>query len=110
MEAQISEGIIVGAVGGAFAGLAVCAVQYLHSKVVFFADSKRVYKWLSSNTTMEPGKNFRSTTSIASWNNLTEDRVRYICSAHEKIYLSTGDKEDLWGVLNDGTPRVDNFL
>ncbi len=76
MQVQVLEGIIIGAVGGAFAGAAVYGIQYLHSKVVLWIESQRVYKWLSKNTTMEPGRNFRSTRAIASWNNLTEDRVR----------------------------------
>jgi hypothetical protein len=29
---------------------------------------------------------------------IAEDRVRYICSIHPKIKLSTGDNEDLWGI------------
>lgn len=45
---------------------------------------------------------FRSTRAIASWNNLTEDRVQYICSIHKKIYLSTSEKEDLWSLYERG--------
>ena len=34
----------------------------------------------------------------SSWTNPTEDRVRYICSVDERIYLSTGDREDRWSL------------
>ena len=92
MGMKVIDGIIVGAVGGAAAGVVVYAVQYIHQKIVFFVECRRVYKWLAEHTTLEPGKEFRSTRTIASWNNITEDRARFICSAHKKIYLSTGQK------------------
>jgi hypothetical protein len=44
------------------------------------------------------GYRFRSTRAISSWNNFTEDRVRYLCSIDKRIYLSTGQKEDIWGI------------
>lgn len=57
-----------------------------------------VYSWLRQNTQDEEGKRFRSTRAIASWNNLTEERVQYICSLHKEIYLSTRPQEDRLGV------------
>jgi hypothetical protein len=100
----IWNGIIIGAAGGAIAGLTVWIVQYSHTKWVERCEKDRVYKWLKENTSNEPGEQFRSTRAIASWNNLTEDRVRYICSIHNKIFLSTGEREDMWGIF-EHTPR-----
>ncbi|MBA7591172.1 hypothetical protein ES708_33324 [subsurface metagenome] len=71
---------------------------------IYTCKDQRVYEWLKTNTNNEPGEQFRSTRAIASWNNLTVDRVRYICSIHEKIFLSTGKIEDMWGVF-EHTPR-----
>ena len=96
---NIWNGIIIGATGGAIAGLTVWFVQYTHMKTIECREKKRVYEWLKANTDNKPGEQFRSTRAIASWSNLTEDRVRYICSIHEKIFLSTGEKEDMWGIF-----------
>ena len=96
--ATIIDGIVIGGAGGAIAGLTVWLIQYTRDKVAQRIESNRVYRWLKENTTDEPGQQFRSTQAIASWNNLTEDRVRYICSLDERIFLSTGEKEDMWGV------------
>ena len=103
---SIWEGIIIGGAGGAFAGLTVLLVQYIHLKIVDCSHKRRIYNWLKHNTSDEDGNRFRSTRSIASWNNLTEDRIRYICSVHEKIYLSTGQQEDLWSLYERGDRSV----
>jgi hypothetical protein len=96
--AEILDGIVVGGAGGAIAGLTVSVVRFLGTKYADWRDKKRVYHWLKDNSDDEPGKQFRSTRAIASWNNITENRVRYICSIHKKIFLSTGQKEDMWGM------------
>ncbi len=106
-KSQIIGGIIVGAFGGTTAGLAVYITKLIHEKVVFYLEAKRIYKWLGSNTTMEPGKEFRSTRAIASWNNVTEERARFICSKYKKIYLSTGHTGDMWGIHMKALPRKD---
>lgn len=95
----VIDGIIIGGAGGAVAGITVYSVQYLHQKINDRIDSSAIYKWLSENTEDEQGNRFRSTRAISSWTNLTQDRVRYLCSRHNKIYLSTGQREDMWGVL-----------
>lgn len=95
---SIWDGIIIGGAGGAIAGLTVYTVKYLHERFKEFVDKKTVYNWLKENTAKRVGEEFRSTRAIASWCNLTPDRVRYICSIHDKIFLSTGEKEDMWSL------------
>ena len=56
-----------------------------------------------AKTSNENGEQFLSTRTIASWTNLTEDRVRYVCSIHHSIFLSTEGREDMWGF--EHTPR-----
>ena len=97
-ETTIVDGIVIGACGGAFAGVTVWTVQLIHTKITEARHKTRLYEWLRAHTSDEEGNRFRSTRAIASWNNLPEDRVRYVCSIHEKIFLSTGEKEDLWGL------------
>ena len=60
------------------------------------ANGKSNWMKLPNNT----GERLRSTRAIASWNNLTEDRVRYVASIHKKIFLSTGKKEDMWTIYD----------
>ncbi|HAW53380.1 MAG TPA: hypothetical protein DCX54_13805 [Flavobacteriales bacterium] len=105
--ATINEGIVIGGAGGAIAGITVWLVQYLHGKTNDFVDGKRIYKWLQKHTSDEPGKQFRSTRAIASWNNITEDRAKYLCSINDKIFMSTGANEDMWGIhTREDRPKV----
>ena len=94
----IIDGIAIGGAGGAIAGIAIWLLNLTQNGIMNGVHKKRVYNWMKEKTEDETGKRFRSTRAIASWNNLTEDRVRYICSTHKKVYLSTGPKEDMWGI------------
>jgi hypothetical protein len=93
---NIWEGITIGGAGGAIAGLTLWIIKSIEKKILELAHRNRIYKWLEKNTTEDEA--FRSTRAIASWCNLTEERVRYICSIDKRIFLSTGDKEDLWSL------------
>ena len=95
---SIWDGIIIAGVGGAIAALTVLIVKYARTKFIEKRDKKHIYEWLKANTSNEPGKQFRSTKAIASWNNLSEERVRYICNIHDKIFLSTGERKDMWSL------------
>lgn len=104
---SIWDGIAVGAAGGAIAGITVYSVRMAHEWLLDCLESKRVYQWVQENTKNEDGKRFCSTRTIASWNSLTEDRVRYLCSQHPKIFLSTGANEDMWSLYERQVqPRV----
>ena len=92
------ESVLIGVAGGSGAGLSIWIVRSAYDKAIECRDKCRIYKWLSQNTVDEDGKRFRSTRAIASWTNLTEDRVRYVCSIHKRIYLSTGSEEGMWGL------------
>lgn len=95
---QLWSDIISTSFGGAAAGLTLYGVQNWHSRYRDRRDSKRIYEWMVEQAGPRHGWRFRSTRTIASHTNLTEDRVRYICSNHEKIALSTGKEEDLWTI------------
>lgn len=86
-----------GAAGGAVAALVVLGVQAIYSAWRTRKDSQDIYKWLVENSDREQ-EPFRSTRSIASHNNLTEDRVRFVCSRDPRIKLSTGKVEDMWSI------------
>lgn len=105
---SIWQGIITGAVGGALAGLTVWGAGQLQRKWLECLHRKRVNSWLKENIPDKYGNKHRSTRAIASWTNLSEDRVRYICSIHDDIYLSTGEKEDVWGIYGVGRNKEDN--
>ena len=95
---EIYSGIVTGGVGGFVAGLSVWAVGIIRDKYLERKDKKTVYKWLRDNTEDVPGKVWRSTRTIASYTNLTDDRVVYIASIHKKIRPSTGGVEHMWGL------------
>ncbi len=99
MSNTVIDGVIIGGAGGAIAGLTVYCVQALHKWFSDKKDSRRIYNWLKNNTELRDNRRYRSTRAIASFNNLTEDRARYLCSHHPKIRLSTGEKEDLWSIF-----------
>lgn len=105
----IVEGIVIGSVGGAFAGLAVYWSQYVHKKVVDSRERKRIRGWLQKNAAKEPDNQFHSTRMIASWCNLTEDRVRYLCSIDEDILLSTGHEKEMWSIHLREPPKRKSY-
>jgi hypothetical protein len=94
------EGIIIGGSGGALAGLTIMIINWIGKKVSECVDKRKVYNWLCQRKKSEPDFKYRNTRTIASWTNLTEDRVRYICSCHNRIHLSVAEKEDLWTVFD----------
>ncbi len=95
------EGIIIGGAGGFIAGISVWIISILREKISEWNHKKRIYNWLYHETeqlghAFKAGKltfgppndpRWRSTREIATFNNLTIDRVNYICSIHEKIRL-----------------------
>jgi hypothetical protein len=103
---EIWDGVIIGGAGGAIAGITVLLIKYIHTKSVEHIHKKRVLDWLKQNTSDNDGNEFRSTRAIASWCNLTEDRVRYICSIHKNIYLSTGKNDDMWSIYDHKSRSV----
>lgn len=63
-----------------------------------FYHGRKVHQWMKKNTSDKGGERYRSTRAIASGTNMTEDRIRSICSRHAKIRQSTGPKADMWGL------------
>ena len=77
----------------------VVVVRLFGADLKRLCDKRKVLAWLRKNT-KDAGSDFqyRSTRAIASGTNLSEDRVREICSNHKRIHLSTGEKSDRWGL------------
>ncbi|CAD0006731.1 hypothetical protein [Flavobacterium salmonis] len=91
----IIEGIIIGGVGGAIAGLVIWVAELIRQCILTSCHTSRVENWLKKHSTPE----WRSTRAIASHNNLTEDRIRFICSQSDKIKLNSidsNDSKELW--------------
>ncbi|NNA97388.1 hypothetical protein [Pseudomonas gessardii] len=83
---------------GVAGAILVLAVQKGGSFLSNRRDSSAIYRWLESESKVAGSPDFRSTRAIASHANLTEERVRLLCSTHPLIYLSTGTQPDLWTV------------
>lgn len=95
---NVFEALVIAVVILSVGGIAYLFVWSEICKFISTANHKRrIYEWLLDNTDKW---RFRSTQAIARSMYLTEDRVRYICSHHKKIVLSTGEKEDMWGIKN----------
>ena len=101
MPDDVINGIFVGATGGAVAGLLLWIIGRLNDYELQWREGRRIYNWLKKVTSLEGSKPWRSTRVIASYNNLTEDKVRFLCSHHKKIDLSTKDKE-MWSIKGRG--------
>ena len=98
-EYSLMHSITIGAAGGSIAGITVYLFKYLHDKVSDCSDKRKVYKWMENEIlTNELNNKHLSTKLIASYNNMTMDRTRYICSENTEIYLSAGPNDDLWGI------------
>jgi len=97
---SLFEGIIIGGSGGALAGISIMIIKRLGKQIGECQDKRRIYHWLIERKKLEPDFKYRNTRTIASWTNLTEERVRYICSSHKLIHLSVSEKEDLWTIFD----------
>lgn len=96
MNQEILNGIITGATGGAIAGMILWIIPRLNEWEIKYREEKRIYRWLHEQKNTNKFE-WRSTKAIASHNNLTENRVRYLCSYSKRIFQSTGEN-DVWGV------------
>ena len=94
----VLQSIVIGVAGGAGAGLTVWTVRHCHERRRVRNDKEVIHTWLREHTATvnELDQCYRPTRYIASWTNLPEDRVRYICSIDERIFLSTGHREEQW--------------
>jgi hypothetical protein len=98
-ECTFLNSIAIGAAGGAIAGITVYLFKAIHDISSDTIDMRNVYKWtLNEIKTNDKNNKHLSTRLIASYNNLSIDRTRYICSRHKDIYLSAGANTDIWGI------------
>jgi hypothetical protein len=95
---EILSGIIIGTFGGAAAGICLWIFGVIKDKFILRSDKNKILAYLKTQIDGTEGKKFRTSRNIASFTNLPIDRVNYVCSIHNKICLSTGDKEDTWGL------------
>jgi len=103
MSLTFWDALTVGFVGGALAGLTVWGVNLVKEKTMTEIDKRRVYNWLYQRTKKGKGLSMGSpindprwvsTLEMACFTNLSIERIRYICSVHEKIRPKI--EQDLW--------------
>lgn len=93
-QTNIWQGIFVGASGGTMVWL----LNIIREEFFKYRDKKRVLEFLTKEAKKTPpSPDWRTTRVIASFTNLPEDRVKYICSIHEKIARNTLENE-VWGI------------
>ncbi|KAB0479774.1 hypothetical protein SAMN04490202_0985 [Pseudomonas reinekei] len=101
MDQELINDIISTSFGGAAAGLALYGMQTLFGWIGVKRDACRVHRWMEAES--KAGKEtYRTTRAIASHNNLTEDRVRFVCSYDDRIHLSVGNVPDKWSLQGRG--------
>jgi hypothetical protein len=119
MSITLVNGITIGAVGGAFAGLAVWLAQLGKEYSLEQKHKKRIFDWMSKRIHQKGwtvGSSFKSgiespwvtTLEIADHTNLPLDRVRYICSVDKRITHLTERElfpkeslEERWAIRED---------
>ena len=92
----VSEGLLIALTGAALIALVYWLVKYVKG----WRESYRIYHWLDKVTSPKDGKRWRSTVAIASHTNLTEDRVRILCSRH-KMIIRSSKKNEVWGIKDN---------
>jgi len=104
---EVLTGVTIGAIGGAIASIVFWIFEWLNKKFQENNDKQKIHKWLQENAKDVDEKRFRSTKVIASYSNLTHDRVTYICSVHPDICESTGNLDGKWGLWGISRLRED---
>lgn len=99
---EITKGILIGAGTTVLSGVVLCFLSPIPRFLINHIEAKRIYDWLKFNISEKTVNTFRSTRAISSHCNLTEDRVRTLCSSHRKTHLSTGQKKDMWSIYSRG--------
>lgn len=83
---------------GVLEGLGIGAGLYLCNLAKDLKDTHKIYKWLADS---EKEFLWRSTRTISSYCNISENRVRELCSASTKISFDVKNKEvELWGITS----------
>ena len=90
---KMFEGILIALTVAALTALVIWLVK----RCRIWRESSRIYHWLDKVTSPRDGKRWRSTIAIASNTNISEDRVRFLCSQHKKIVRSS-KKNEVWGI------------
>lgn len=85
-NSDFNNGIIVAFIGGTIGGIVIWLIGLIQNYILNHCHTKRLEKWLETSNF-----EWNSTRAIASHNNLTEDRVRFLCSYSKNIQLNTKD-------------------
>jgi hypothetical protein len=127
MSLTVWDGIVIGAVGGTFAGFAVWLAQLGKEYGLEGRHKSRIFDWMSKRihqkgwTVGVPDKSgldssWVTTLEIADNTNLPLDRVRYICSIDKRITSLTErdlfPKEPLqerWAIREDVSKQKPNI-
>jgi len=91
---HLTSDLIIGLVGGLSAGTGIWIIDRMRECYLFIRDEKRIVKFFNEKIMNDE---FRNTYRIASEVNLTEDRVRYICSNSKEIKRNE-KKDEVWSL------------
>jgi len=91
--------VIKGIFSGIFGGLGVYLSKVVYDKMIFSRDQNRIIDFFYKEN-IGKGYEFRSTEAIASFTNLPEDRVNYVCSTSKNITRNSKEKLS-WKIATD---------
>jgi len=90
----------IGSVWALFSGVGVYASQFIFKNIIERRDEKRIVKYLKKNRTW----NFRNISDISRTLNMSEDRIKEICTNSNKFEQHLYTK-CLWGLKLDYRKR-----
>lgn len=85
--------ISIGFCGGAVSSY---IIQQIVSSFKMKKDKKTIFTYLQSQ--IPTHHKYISTKNISSHTNLTRSRVEEVCSHDQRVRLSTGEKDGMWGM------------
>jgi hypothetical protein len=99
---EFGQWMLISAVGGGVAGLMVWLADIVRVEYWKRRHKRRILKFFKDEVKSGKSWDLRNTYRIASSVNLTEDRVRYICSIHKEIKRNEKEKET-WQLITEST-------
>lgn len=91
MQENYWHDIIKGICSGIFGGLGVYLSKIIYDEIIFCRDEKRIINFFYQEN-VGKGYEFRTTEAIASFTNLPEDRVNFVCATSKKITRNSKEK------------------
>lgn len=92
-NSEYNHDIIKGFFSGLFGGSGVFIVKLIYDKYVLCRDKNNIYQFMKNENDRGAKWQWRTTSAIAAATHLSEERVREVCTKHDKITRNSLEKE-----------------